>query len=70
MVYVNKKNQEGVSYIPNDNDNVIWCKLRKGFFNTQKDIFVGTAYLIPESLEADKPKLSNRKIRRRPIILF
>ena len=51
MVYVNKKNQEGVSYIPNDNDNVIWCKLRKGFFNTQKDIFAGTAYLIPESLE-------------------
>ena len=51
VVYVNKKNQEGVSYIPNDNDNVIWCKLRKGFFNTQKDIFVGTAYLIPESLE-------------------
>ena len=51
VVYVNKKIQEGVSYIPNDNDNVIWCKLHKGFFNTQKDIFVGTAYLIPESQE-------------------
>ena len=34
-VYVNQKLAKGVSYIPSENKNIIWCKLDKACFNFQ-----------------------------------
>ena len=43
-VYINKKLAKGVTYIPSENKNIIWCKLDKTYFNFQKDIYVGIVY--------------------------
>ena len=50
-VYVNQKLSEGISYVPTENKNAIWCKLDKTFFNFQKDIYLGTVYLSPSNFE-------------------
>ena len=40
-VYIlNQKIAKGVTYIPSENKNIIWCKLDKTYFNFQKDIYL------------------------------
>ena len=43
-LYINKRIKDGVSYMPNQNQNVIWCKLNKEHFHTEKDIYLGTQF--------------------------
>ena len=50
-VYINQNVAKGVSYIPSENKNIIWCKLDKTYFNFQKDIYLGTVYLSPPNYE-------------------
>ena len=50
-VYVNQKVAEGVSYVPTENKNAIWCKLDRTYCNFQKDIYLGTVYLSPSNFE-------------------
>ena len=50
-MYVNPKLSEGVSYVPTENKNAIWCKLDRTYFNFQKDIYLGTVYLSPSNFE-------------------
>ena len=52
-VYINQKLGKGITYIPSENKNMIWCKLDKTYFNFQKDIpvYLGTVYLSPPNYQ-------------------
>ena len=50
-LYISKKIKDGVEYIPSNNRNMIWCKIKKNYFNIERDIFLGTAYFSPENFE-------------------
>ena len=51
-LYINDRIKDGVSYIPNQLQNVIWCKLNKEYFHTEKDIYLlRTVYLSPSKYE-------------------
>ena len=50
-VYINNRIKEGILYIPTQNENIIWCKLKKEFFQIDKDIYLGTVYLSPGNYE-------------------
>ena len=50
-VYINRKLSEGVSYVPTENKNAIWCKLDRTYFNLQNDKYIGTVYLSPSNFE-------------------
>ena len=50
-VYISRKLSEGVSYVPTENKNAIWCKLDRTYFNLQNDIYIGTVYLSPSNFE-------------------
>ena len=40
-VYIKRKLSEGVSYVPTENKNAVWCKLDRTYFNLQNDIYIG-----------------------------
>lgn len=51
-VSVNQKLSEGVSHVPTENKNAIWCKLdHRTYFNFQKDVYLGIVYLSPLNFE-------------------
>ena len=50
-VYISRKLSEGVSYVPTENKNAIWCKLDRIYFNLQNDIYIGTVYLSPSNFK-------------------
>ena len=39
-VYIHNRIKEGTVYVPTNNKNIIWCKLKKKIFQIPKDIFV------------------------------
>ena len=49
--YINQKLANGVSYIPTENKNTIWCKLNRNYFGFENDIYLGTVYLSPPNYE-------------------
>ena len=50
-MYINQKLANGVSYIPTENKNTIWCKLDRNYFGFKNDIYLGTVYLSPPNYE-------------------
>ena len=44
-LYIDQKLANGVSYIPRENKNTIWCKLDRNYFGFKNDIYLGTVYL-------------------------
>ena len=50
-LYINQKLANGVSYIPTENKNTIWCKLDRNYFGFKNDIYLGTVYLSPPNYE-------------------
>ena len=50
-MYLNQKLAKGVSYIPTENKNTIWCKLDRNYFGFKNDIYLGTVYLSPSNYE-------------------
>ena len=50
-LYINQKLANGVSYIPTENKNPIWCKLDRNYFRFKNDIYLGTVYLSPPNYE-------------------
>ena len=50
-MYINQKLANGVSYIPTENKNPIWCKLDRNYFGFKNDIYLGTVYLSPPNYE-------------------
>ena len=55
-VYFRTELKQGISYIPTNNENAIWCKLDKTYFDLQSDIYLATIYLSPEKYEKQKNK--------------
>ena len=50
-MYINQTLANGVSYIPTENKNTIWCKLDRNYFEFKNDIYLGTVYLSPPNYE-------------------
>ena len=50
-LYVNRRIKEGVKYIATKNENILWCKLDKHFFQIERDIFLGSLYFSPNNYE-------------------
>ena len=50
-LYINQKLANGVSYIPTENKNTIWCKLDRNYFGFKNDVYLGTVYLSPPNYE-------------------
>ena len=50
-LYINQTLANGVSYIPTENKNTIWCKLDRNYFGFKNDIYLGTVYLSPPNYE-------------------
>lgn len=53
-MYVKSKISKGVTVIKTDNQNALWCKLDKRFFNLPNNIYLGTIYFSPRSYENSK----------------
>ena len=43
----------GISRHKTSNENILWIKLKKSFFHSSKDIYLGTAYFSPVNYEKD-----------------
>ena len=50
-VYINDRVKEGVRYIPTQNENILWCKIDRTFFELERDIYLETAYFSPQGYE-------------------
>ena len=50
-MYINQTLANGVSYIPTENKNTIWCKLDRNYFGFKNDVHLGTVYLSPPNYE-------------------
>ena len=50
-VFVKDSLKDLISYVPRNNENILWCKLKKCYFHNDKDIFLGTVYFSPEKME-------------------
>ena len=50
-MHINQTLANGVSYIPTENKNTIWCKLDRNYFGFKNDIYLGTVYLSPPNYE-------------------
>ena len=52
FIFVHKPElANGVSYIPTENKNTIWCKLDRNYFGFKNDIYLGTVFLSPPNYE-------------------
>jgi len=53
-LYIKRNISKGVKIINTNNENVIWCKLDKKFFNLPNNIYLGTVYFSPTAYESSK----------------
>lgn len=49
IVYVKNSLKDGVSRVHSASDDLLWLKLNKNFFKTEKDIFLCTTYIAPSN---------------------
>lgn len=50
-VFVKHDVSKGVVLVNSNNENILWLKLKKTFFGTERDIFLGTVYFSPKIYE-------------------
>ena len=55
-VFVRNELSHIVQYVPNNNEDSIWIKLKKEVFGSEEDLYIGTYYVSPEN---SKGKSSN-----------
>ena len=48
-VYIRKTIIGGTSFVTTRNKNMLWIKLDKSFFELDKDLYLGTVYISPNT---------------------
>ena len=49
VVYIKSRIAEGTEEIKSDHNDLLWIKLKKSFFDTQNDLYIGVVYIIPSN---------------------
>ena len=56
VIYVKSKFAQNIEFIKSEHDDILWLKLKKEYFNIQKDIYFGAVYIVPSNSSSNKSK--------------
>ena len=56
VIYVKSKFAQNIEFIKSEHDDLLWLKLKKEYFNIQKDIYFGAVYIVPSNSSSNRSK--------------